>query len=455
MWSKALVGVAPAGKTGNFSRINMSEVSKSFLAAGGVIAAVATLYGGTRVRDRVDGVAISPASHEVQSFVASRDNTEVPEGDYFYQLSELVKRDYVEPITSEDDQKLASGAVRGMISSLGDPKSLYMDASQFKVYLAERQGNYQGIGAEMELVLPGKPGRDAQAGLQPSDGDPEEAAAAPFVPKLTVLAVTPGGPADRAGVKPGDTVAEVAQHWVVSSDLVIKFRKAQEAFDKKEIDAAQFNKIRLEIHAKTQRALLPLRALDRLNVGTSGSVDVVWNRGGTTRDTVIPLGESHMPEFAANASNIVLPFTSSTDGKLKQAIAGKSEVTIDLRNNVLGDFGEMKKCLAVLAPSGDYGRVISVHSPRGTSLDVAHGNANPPKINLVVDRTTRGAAEIFALALSTHHLATLSGSDTGGDRSIQQIVQLPDGSGYTLYTGQYEPLASSTTVMNSKKRGRA
>jgi carboxyl-terminal processing protease len=436
-----------------------SEVKKSLLAASGVVIAVIAAYGGAVSRDHVDGVSgargdlltASKNSHEVQAMVASLDNTEIPEGDYFSNLTLLVKREFVEPVT--DDQKLASGAVRGMIASLGDPQSLYMDAKEFRVFLGQRQGRYEGVGADLELIMPGKPGSDSQAALQPTDGDPEAAAAAPRIPKLTVVAVTPGGPADKAGVKAGDTVASVDGHWVVSGDLLVKFRLAEKKFLEKKIDAIQLNAVRKEIHAKSERALLPLRAWDRLSEGVSGSIAVVWDRAGTQKSTSLQKSLSSMAPFTADGSRILLPLTGGQGEHLEKAISGKSEITLDLRNNVLGDFDVMKQCLSVLAPKGEYGRVFSVHNPRGLPIVVKAGNTHPLAINLVVDRTTRGAAEILALALSSHHLAKLTGSEMGGDRSVEQVVELPDGSGYTLKTGTYRPITLATAGLEKKKGG--
>ena len=158
-----------------------------------------------------------------------------------------------------------------------------------------------------------------------------------------------------------------------------------------------------------------------------------------------------MPQFSTIANKIVLPFVSGSASSLRAAIAGKSSVTIDLRNNVLGDQGEMRKCLAVVAPSGEYGNFISVHNPRGVPLSVSSGNAAPPHLTLLVDSTTSGAAEIFALALNSHHLAELSGTQMGGDTSSQQIVELPDGGGYTLQTGDYHALGDPNKLTESLK----
>jgi len=427
----------------------MSEVNKSFVAATGIVLASIAVYGGTLSRDRVEGIVLKGNGHQVQEMVASRDDAEIPEGDYFYELTRLVKREFVEPVN--DEQKLASGAVKGMIASLGDPKSLFLDGKEFKAYLGQRQGRYEGVGADLELLLPGKAGKDAQDALQPTDGDTSIASAASRIPKLVVMGITPGGPADKAGVKLGDYVVSIDGHWVVSADLRKEFMVAQRQFLANKMDANHYNAIRKDVLAKSSRALLPLRAWDRLSEGTSGAIDVVWDRSGTQRETKLEKSTSSMPQFSASGSVITLPFTTSSVSNLRKAIAGKASVTINLRNNVLGDFGIMKDCLAVLAPAGEYGKIYSVHSPRGVALAVKSGNSHPPKITLEVDSGTRGVAQIFALALSSRHRATLSGSEMGGDLSVRQVVQLPDGSGYTLRTGSYEPLASAMDVKTSKK----
>jgi hypothetical protein len=87
-----------------------------------------------------------------------------------------------------------------------------------------------------------------------------------------------------------------------------------------------------------------------------------------------------------------------------------------------------------------------VYSEKGKTqkLAVAVGNSKPPKIDVIVDQTTRGPAEILATALESHKLARVSGT-SGGDKSVIEVVTLPDGSGYTLVTGEYRPFPAVAT----------
>ncbi|HSI73293.1 MAG TPA: hypothetical protein VK934_08950, partial [Fimbriimonas sp.] len=130
----------------------MSEVKQSVLAAAGVVACATAVLIGTAVRGKNDLGGAGDGLPAYSGRLASAgSNTEVPAVDYFYELSEKLKKEYVEPI--QDDQKLASGAVRGMIASLSDPKSTYMGKDEFQAFLNARQGQYEGIGADLALVI--------------------------------------------------------------------------------------------------------------------------------------------------------------------------------------------------------------------------------------------------------------------------------------------------------------
>ncbi|AIE83495.1 S41 family peptidase [Fimbriimonas ginsengisoli] len=445
----------------------MSETKKSLIAAGWIVAACGAFLIGSNLRDRAD-LSAAPTT-KLDNLVASRNGgapqggDEIPAGDFFYSLTEKLKKEYVEPIN--DEQKLASGAVRGMVGYLADPKSVYMDKDAFRVFLNARQGKYEGIGADLALLLPSSNKKANRSALQPTPteegADPRQQAlstdSAPdqaSFPRLTVTSVVPGGPADKAGVKPGDIVYSIDGHWLLNADLSIRFMKARKLYDQKKLPLADLNALRKEVRDKWERMILPLRARDRLFAGTAGNVKVVWERNGEQRATTIQRAPSSRTGFQAANGVIQLPFTPGSPEALKQAIAGKPEVTLDLRNNTLGDFSAMRQCLAVLAPAGQYGVLTTNRSDKTTPFAIGQGNANPPKITLITDRTTRGAAEIFALALSSKGLAKLSGSETGGDRDIYDIVELPDGTGYTLVTSHFKPSLDTKSARLAKNGGR-
>ncbi len=427
----------------------MTNTRNSVVSAAGVIASVAVIVVGLLARERADLGVVKPTATvaSIDRLLASRtDDLNVPAGDYFYELSQKLKEQYVEPVT--DEQKLASGAVRGMISSLRDPQSLYMDKTQFSAFINAREGKFEGIGADFALVTgPKSTQAEAIQETPGADSSPEDTmATVRDIPRLQVVSVVPGGPADKAGVQIGDTVYSVDGHWVVNSDLVRKFRAAQKAFLAKNMKLSELNVLRNEIRAKADHAILPLKAKDMLFMGKSGVVSVVWDRAGTQRTTKIGKAPSTLPAFGVRDGQITLPFIPSSVQPLKHEIAGKAAVTIDLRNNTMGDLATMKQCLEIIAPKGQYGTFNTYRHESPTSLVVKNGNPSPPKITLITDKSTRGVAEMFALALSSRGVARLSGSETGGDRDNRTIVRLPDGSGYTIVTSVYKPTLGTTTT---------
>lgn len=422
----------------------MNDVSKSLLSAAGVIAAAGMVLLGANQRAKMDGGPL--AASNLSTLMASRDveavQVNVSATDFYSTLSEKLKQEYVEPVG--DDMKLATGAVRGMVASLADPDSLYMDKSEFTAFLNARQGKYEGIGADFVLSVP-KSTKLTKEFLQPTPGQEEGTAAEPQVtdsadmPRLTVSSVVPGGPADLAGVKAGDLVDTIDEHWVYNSAPLRKFRAAQKQYEAKKMSLEALNKLRNELRTKFDKAILPIRARQMLFLGSAGTVNVTWQRGNATRTTKIDKAICQAPGFRVENGVIELPFTADSVAGLQKEIAGKTDIKIDLRGNTRGDFEVMKKLMAVLAPSGEYG-VFAKEGKTGTvPFKVTNGNAKPPKMTLLVDGTTRGAAEILALALSSKGLAKLSGSEMGGDRSVYDVISLPGGTGYTLVTSVYKP----------------
>lgn len=415
----------------------MTTTAKSFVAAFAVLAATGSILAGAIMRDRVDvGGANVAETLPVTGLVASRNPREVPEGDYFYEITNLLKKRYVEPIT--DERKLAIGAVRGMVMSLGDPDSVFMDKDLFPVHQAMREGEFQGIGAQLELIYTVPKEKDARETGQPVE--PEEALLGSIrIPKLTVVTVVPGGPADRAGVKAGDYVEYVDDHWVPNSETVASYRKMQRDFNDGKVSWEQLSKVQQELTNRTKKTFMPSKAREKLLVGEKGNTKVVWKRGTDSRTTVIEKGLSRMPEFAVVDDVVHLRFSKDGASEFKHYIAGQSEAVIDLRGNANGLAGPMRECLEAILPKGTYGKLK--FDSREIPFEVKTGNPNPPKLTLLVDKTTRGAAEVFFQVLELAGVAKTTGGPTAGHPILVEDYSLPDGSGYSLAIAQFKGAA--------------
>jgi carboxyl-terminal processing protease len=81
-----------------------------------------------------------------------------------------------------DQEAMMRGAIRGMLETLDDPHTSYLDPDMFERANAELEGaEYQGIGAWVDIT-----------------GD-----------FLTIISPMPGSPAEEAGLLPGDKVIAV------------------------------------------------------------------------------------------------------------------------------------------------------------------------------------------------------------------------------------------------------
>lgn len=405
-----------------------AEKNSLFIAAIIVSGAVAATLGMV-VRDRVDlpirdyADSDDVAGTRMASAQDPKEAIDIPEREYFEQMVEMLKQGYVEPIT--DDQKLVSGAVRGMVVSLEDMNSLFMDKDEFRVFQNAREGQYEGIGVDLSFVMP------------PKSNDPNDQGR---IPRLVVAGVTPGGPADKAGVKQGDIVNSVDGRWVFNLDDFEAFRKLQQKFTAKQISADVIQKARNELRSKTEHGLMPTKAKDKLIAGLDGTVKISWLRGSEHIETTLTKGPSKVEAVTESADSLRVRLMPGVGAALASKLPGTGKVIVDLRNNAFADVPTISEALASMAPKGAYG---TISNARGSSkqLTISSGAKNNLKYTLIVDKSTRGGSAILAQALVAKGLANLQGSPST-DLSAIEVNRLPDGSGFTLTKGYYKPEAS-------------
>ena len=401
---------------------------KSLTSAGVIVGLLVTTIAGLNIRDKRD----MPESSSSGLLASKDDQFDIAEADYYAGITNLLKDRYVDPIT--DDKKLLSGAVRGMVTGLADIDSQFYNPNEFAAYKNARAGQYHGVGIWLDF-------KSTKTDIKAAGSDADL-----VLPRLAVVSVAPGSSADKGGVKVGDLVTELEDHWVLNSEAILKFRKAQQEFFAKKIDFKTINDMRKEIKAKLDKSVTPVHAKERLISGESGAVHVKFERDGKEIDTHLAKGIYEVPALKEVNGAFVLSFTSGSVEALKSYAAGKTELTLDLRNNVLGDFETMRKCLSVVAPAGNFGYFSNLKKATPMILKTDSGVAKPLKLKLLVDQSTRDAAEVFALSLSAKGYATLSGKETGNSRKNHEICQLPDGSGYTLTTGMFKTGAPTDVV---------
>ena len=274
------------------------------------------------------------------------------------------------------DQDRVWGAVEGLASSLGDPYTVFFPPEENKLFNAEIQGSFGGIGAEIAV----------------KDDVP------------TVVAPLKDSPAWNAGLKSGDKILRI---------------------DKTETNNMTVDKAISLIRGKqgTVVTLLVLRP------GEKETREFKVTRG----EIVIPTIDTELRKD--NIFVISLYSFSQNSAKLfKDALdefvtSGSSKLVLDLRGNPGGyldsavDIGSWFIDSGKVIVSEDFGdkreaEVFRSHGPRLFSKDL--------QFVVLVDGGSASASEILAGALREHGVATLIGEKTFGKGSVQELISVTD-----------------------------
>jgi carboxyl-terminal processing protease len=297
----------------------------------------------------------------------------------FWQAWQLVHDKYVDqPV---DDTALMRGAIKGMMEALGDQHSSYMDPNQYKDATSELQGEYEGIGAWVNL-----------------EGT-----------FLTISEPMPGSPAEKAGLKPGDQIIAIDGEDMTGILPELARRKVLGPKDTKVV-------------------------LTVLREGVDQPFDVEVTRGAIT----VPSVTSKMLD--GNVAYIHLyTFGETTTSELRKALdtllAQKPVgVILDLRNNgggylqtgieVASEF--INKGVIVIEQSGDGTQKTYDALPGGKATDI-------PMV-LLVNKYSASASEIVAGAIQDHGRGQLVGETTYGKGSVQSWIPLMDDQGAVRIT---------------------
>ena len=310
----------------------------------------------------------------------------------FAKALELVRQDYVdENKTSYHD--LVTAAMKGMLSSL-DPHSQFMDPNDFRDMQDDTRSRFNGLGIEVSM----------------KNGLP------------TVVTAMEDTPAAKAGILSGDQILRINGMSTERMDL-------QDAI----------NVLRGPAGAKV--------GLTLLRPSTKEIKEYTLQRVEIEIQSV--KGERLLPPELTGPFRIgyirLIQFNEPTADELSKAIddlqkQGMQALILDLRNNPGGLLNSaVDVCGQFLPPNtkvvSTQGRVPSQQHDYSTST-VSKPRPTFPMVLLINEGSASGA-EIVAGALKDLHRAILVGETTFGKGSVQNVMQLPDGSAVRFTTAKY------------------
>ena len=331
----------------------------------------------------VSAVALLPATTAGLAAVEGRSG---PQFNRLITVYQLVKAQYVEQV---DDEKLLSGAIDGMLSSL-DPHSNYLEGATLQRLNTMIDGNYSGLG--LSVVM--------------DDG------------AVKVVSPMRGSPAEKSGVKAGDFITHLDGKLIYGGEL-------DDAVAKMRGEAG--TSIRLTLFRS----------------GREEPFDVTVTRGVIELEPVTwelkqDVGLITVNEFSRDVGRDVN--AAITD--LRKKSAGKlTGLVLDLRSNPGGSLDEAVALSDIFLTKGDIvsqrGRVAAENEYYRAESMIPGDLAKGLPVIVLIDAGSASASEIVAGALQDHRRALVMGERSFGKGSVQSLFQLDREHAVKLTTARY------------------
>ena len=286
-------------------------------------------------------------------------------------------------IGESDTTVMEDAAAHAMIASLGDRWSYYIPAEQYSSYLDQMANSYVGVGIT----------------IQKTEG----------VPGFLVTKVNQGGPAEHAGMLPGDTI--VAVDGTDVREMTIEDTSAL-------VKGEENTTVDITVdRAGEEITLTVIRMLVEVPVATAKMLE-----GNVGLVTIVNFDQRCAAETIA-----------AMDSLLEQ---GAEKLIFDVRYNPGGYVHELVKVLDHILPEGELFRSVNYQGKESVDTSDADCIQGVP-MAVLVNGSSYSAAEFFAAALREYEYAIVVGEPTVGKGYFQQTYELNDGSAVGLSVGKY------------------
>ena len=284
-----------------------------------------------------------------------------------------------------DKDKLVDSAISGMLESIDDPYTTYIDSSDSNSFNTTLEGSFQGIGVEI---------------INDSDGN------------IVVYRVLDDSPASRAGILDNDIMKSIngqSLEGVSTSDFVSMVRNSEDSsFD---IVVLRDNQ---EVSLKVNRELVTLKSVES---------EIIKKNGKN-------VGYIYMSVFANNSYS---QFKAELESLEKDGIDG---LIIDVRSNTGGHLTAAENIISLFLDSSHV--IYQTEDKNGVVKAYSHGSVTRDyPVVVLTNEASASASEILAAAMSEEYGAKLVGKNTYGKGTVQELKTLPDGEQYKFTTKKW------------------
>lgn len=291
----------------------------------------------------------------------------------------FIESQYVQEV---DEETLINGAISGMVRSLDDPHSIYLEPRLYNLLKSETSGSFGGIGVYM--------------GFKKEGG-------------VYILGVIPESPGAKVGLKTGDSILAVDSKPI------------------EEIDPAEVAlKIRGEIGTNVE-----------LLIHREGEEDKTYT---ITRDVIKMQTVAGKMIDAREGYIRISNFSEDTGEDFKDTLTalenqGMKGLILDLRQN---PGGLITSCVEVAQEIVPAGTIVSVIKRNGDK-EVYTSNLKESKFPIVVliDKNSASASELLSGALQDTKAALIVGEKSYGKGSVQTVVPMFHDDGLKITIAKY------------------
>jgi carboxyl-terminal processing protease len=278
-------------------------------------------------------------------------------------------------------------AIRGMLATLDDPYTRFLDPREFKEMQIDTSGELSGVGIQLSV-----------------DKDTKE---------LVVIAPIEGSPASRAGVQPKDVIVSIDGKSTkgMSTEDAVKLIRGKSG-----------TTVKLTLRRNGKNLEMPLtRQLIELHA--------VNHQVNTTPEGV-KVGYIRLKQFNANASKDMRDAVKDLEAQ------GVQGYVLDMRSN---PGGLLMASVEIARQWLNEGIIVSTKTREGVQdVKRATGRALTTKpLVVLVNEGSASASEILSGALQENNRAVLVGQKTFGKGLVQSVRGLSDGSGMTVTIAKY------------------